>query len=49
MNYAGELIEVALVHVIGGLNQILGGGFTEDALTPMMERLAQTREQYPLP
>jgi hypothetical protein len=49
VNYAGELIEVALVHVIGGLNQILGGGYTEDALSPMMERLKQVREQYPLP
>jgi hypothetical protein len=49
VNYANKLIEVALVHVIGGLNQILGGGYTEDALAPMMERLERVRDEYPLP
>ena len=49
VNYAGELIEVALVHVIAGLNQILGGGYMTGALAPMMDRLERVRDQYSLP
>jgi hypothetical protein len=49
LSYASQFIEVALMVVIGGLNQLYGGGYTEDALTPMMERLETVREQHPLP
>ena len=49
LSYASQFIEVALMVVIGALNQILGGGYMEDELLPMMERLERVREQHPLP
>jgi hypothetical protein len=37
------------MNVIGGLNSIVGGGYVDDALAPMMERLQRVREEFPLP
>ena len=48
VDYAGQLIETALVVVIDSLDDIVGGGHVDGALAPMMERLARVRERFPL-
>jgi len=49
VDYAGQLLETALLVVIDGLGDILGREYVRDTLPPMQARLEQAREQFPLP
>jgi hypothetical protein len=49
VDYAGELIETALLAVIDSLGDVIGRDYVRDALPRMQGRLETVREQYPLP
>jgi hypothetical protein len=49
VNYAGEIIETALLVVIDSLGDIVGREYVREALPRMQQRLTDVREQFPLP
>jgi hypothetical protein len=49
VDYAGQLIEMALIFVIDGLAALVGRAYVGEALAPMQDRLERVRERFPLP
>jgi hypothetical protein len=49
VDYAGELIETALLVVIDSLGDVIGRDYVREALPRMQGRLEGVRQQFPLP
>jgi hypothetical protein len=49
LDYAGELVETALLVVIDTLGDMIGRDYVKDNLPPMQARLEELRIRFPLP